>query len=97
MYKLDAEAFQHFILMLPVHKSLSCILSYVIVAVVYVIFACRAKEMIMKAIHNNDFLRNLENVQVTEIVDCMYERQFKKDQYICREGGVGTQLYVIAG
>lgn len=51
----------------------------------------------MKAIHNNDFLRNLENVQVTEIVDCMYERQFKKDQYICREGGVGTQLYVIAG
>ena len=51
----------------------------------------------MNAIQNNDFLRNLERVQVTEIVDCMYERVFTKEQYICREGGVGTQLYVISG
>lgn len=57
----------------------------------------RAKELITKAIQNNDFLRNLERVQISEIVDCMYEREFSKEQYICREGGVGTQLYVIAG
>ena len=51
----------------------------------------------MKAIQNNDFLRNLERVQVAEIVDCMYERAFTKEQFICRENSVGTQLYVIAG
>ena len=51
----------------------------------------------MKAIQNNDFLRNLERVQMNEIVECMYERVFTKEQYICRENSVGTQLYVIAG
>ncbi len=57
----------------------------------------RVKELIMKAITSNDFLRNLETVQINEIIDCMYERKFTREQYICREGGVGTQLYVIAG
>ena len=51
----------------------------------------------MKAIQNNDFLRNLERVQINEIVDCMYERVFTREQFICRENSVGTQLYVIAG
>lgn len=42
-------------------------------------------------------MRNLEPVQINEIVECMYEREFKKDQFVIREGGVGTQLYVISG
>ncbi len=58
---------------------------------------CRIRSDILKAIQGNDFLRNLEKVQINEIVDCMYERSFTKDQYICREGGVGTQFYVISG
>ena len=57
----------------------------------------RSKELIVKAIHDNDFLRNLEKVQISEIVDCMFQREFGQGQFICREGGVGTQLYVIAG
>lgn len=57
----------------------------------------RSKELIIKAINGNDFLKNLEKVQINEIVDCMYIREFAADQYICREGGVGTQLYVLAG
>ena len=36
-------------------------------------------------------------MQINEIVDCMYQREYRRDHYICREGGVGTQLYVIAG
>lgn len=56
----------------------------------------RSKELIVKAIHDNDFLRNLEKVQISEIVDCMFQREFGQGQFICREGGVGTQLYVIA-
>ena len=51
----------------------------------------------MKAIADNDFMRNLEPVQCNEIVECMYEREFKKEQFVIREGGVGTQLYVISG
>lgn len=53
--------------------------------------------MILKAISNNDFLKNLEKLQINEIVDCMSPLEFKQDQYICREGAVGTELYVIAG
>ena len=51
----------------------------------------------MKAIADNDFMRNLEPVQCNEIVECMYEREFRREQYVIREGGVGTQLYVISG
>ena len=50
----------------------------------------------MKAIYDNDFLKFLTKLQVNEIVDCMYESHFTKDQFICREGSVGTQLYVIS-
>ena len=60
-------------------------------------YLLRSKELIIKAIHDNDFLRNLEKVQISEIVDCMFQREFGQGQFICREGGVGTQLYVIAG
>ena len=62
-----------------------------------IILFFRSKELIVKAIHDNDFLRNLEKVQISEIVDCMFQREFGQGQFICREGGVGTQLYVIAG
>ena len=51
----------------------------------------------MKAIADNDFMRNLEPVQINEIVECMYEREFKKEQFVIREGGVGTQLFVLSG
>ena len=60
-------------------------------------YTCRSRELIMKAIADNEFMRNLEQMQINEIVDCMYMREFKKDQFVIREGGVGTQLYVIAG
>lgn len=60
-------------------------------------YMCRSKELIIKAIDDNDFLRNLDSVQINEIVDCMYQREFTNEQYICREGSVGTELYVISG
>ncbi len=53
--------------------------------------------MIVKAFYANDFLKNLEKTQISEIVECMYQKEFKKDQYIIREGAVGTELYVITG
>lgn len=56
----------------------------------------RSKELITKAINENDFLRNLGSLQISEIVDCMFRREFTKEQFICREGSVGTELYVIS-
>lgn len=56
----------------------------------------RFKDLIMKAIADNEFMRNLEPVQINEIIDCMYAREFKREQFVIREGGVGTQLYVIS-
>lgn len=56
----------------------------------------KSKKLITDAINENDFLKNLDKIQIKEIVDCMYQREYRKEQYICREGGVGTQLYVTA-
>ena len=64
---------------------------------VFLYFFLRSKDLIFKAITNNDFLKNLEKVQINEIVECMYQKEFKKDQFVIREGAVGTELYVITG
>ena len=60
------------------------------------VFYFRSKKLIAEAINDNDFLKNLDKKQIAEIVGCMYQREFKQHQYICKEGGVGTQLYVLA-
>ena len=60
-------------------------------------FFRRAKEIIRKAIKDNDFLTNLELSQVQELVECMYQMEFKKTDYIIREGEPGSHLYVIEG
>jgi cGMP-dependent protein kinase len=52
--------------------------------------------MIFRAITTNDFLKNLEKVQINEIVESMHQKEFKADQYVCREGAIGTELYVIS-
>ncbi|CAG2240366.1 PRKG1 [Mytilus edulis] len=56
----------------------------------------RSKQLIKDAIHDNDFLKNLDSTQVREIVDCMYEKKIKQGHYIIREGDAGQHLYVSA-
>lgn len=46
---------------------------------------------------DNNFLKNLDTIQVREIVDCMYEKRVKAGQYVIREGEGGQHLYVAAG
>lgn len=70
---------------------------YILSVCVYACLYYRSKDLIVRAINANDFLKNLEKVQVTEIVECMFPVEFKQDQFICREGAVGTELYVITG
>eukprot|EP00731_Ephydatia_muelleri_P017650 Em0010g748a len=55
------------------------------------------RTFINEAFNHNDFLKNLEKVQLNEMVDCMYIREFDRGQFICREGQAGTELYVLAG
>jgi len=49
------------------------------------------------ALKDNDFLTNLEAQQVAELVEVMYQKEFKKGEYIIREGEPGSHLYVIEG
>jgi cGMP-dependent protein kinase len=55
----------------------------------------KAKENIRQGLKDNDFLTNLDPSQVRELVDVMYQKDFKKDEYIIREGEPGQNLYVI--
>ncbi|KAK3720306.1 hypothetical protein QZH41_020387 [Actinostola sp. cb2023] len=55
----------------------------------------RSKELIKEAILDNDFLKNLESSQIKEVVECVYEKQFKRDEYIIKEGDPGSHLYVL--
>lgn len=64
------------------------------------LFVCRvtrSKQLIKDAINENDFLKNLETAQVREIVDCMYPKNYSKNDMIVKEGDIGQALYVIAG
>lgn len=51
----------------------------------------------MEAVHTNDFMCNVNDVQMADIIDYMYEIVYIKGQFICRQESVGYQLYVIAG
>ena len=58
---------------------------------------CRSKQVIRDAIMDNNFLKNLDAVQVREIVDCMYEKRIRTGHFVIKEGDPGQHLYVAAG
>lgn len=53
--------------------------------------------MIKDAIMDNDFLKNLDSVQLREVVECMFEKAYSRGQFIIQEGEQGQLLYVSAG
>ncbi|CAK9300083.1 unnamed protein product [Gordionus sp. m RMFG-2023] len=56
----------------------------------------RSKQMIKDAILKNDFLKNLDQLQIKEIIECMYEKYIKAEQWVIREGDLGQHLFVLA-
>lgn len=46
---------------------------------------------------DNDFLKKLEASQIREVMECMYEKKCKKDEYVIKEGEQGSHLYVLEG
>ncbi|KFM60465.1 cGMP-dependent protein kinase, isozyme 2 forms cD4/T1/T3A/T3B, partial [Stegodyphus mimosarum] len=55
----------------------------------------RSKELIQRAILENDFMKNLETVQIREITDCMYPVEYGQDSVIIKEGEVGSVVFVM--
>ncbi|XP_068711115.1 cGMP-dependent protein kinase 1-like isoform X2 [Montipora capricornis] len=55
----------------------------------------KSKELIKDAILDNDFLKKLEASQIREVVECMCEKKWKKDEYVIKEGDQGSDLYVL--
>ncbi|XP_013790560.1 cGMP-dependent protein kinase, isozyme 2 forms cD4/T1/T3A/T3B-like isoform X1 [Limulus polyphemus] len=55
----------------------------------------QSKELIKNAILDNDFMKNLEIVQIGEITDCMYPVEYAKDSLIIKEGEVGSVVFVM--
>lgn len=53
------------------------------------------RKLIENAIRENDFMKNLDQVQVKEITSCMYPVNFAKNELIIREGDVGKSVYVM--
>merc|ERR1712141_474182 len=55
----------------------------------------KSRDLIKSAIMDNDFMKNFESTQVTEIVDCMYPIEYAKGALIIKEGDVGSIVYVM--
>uniref|UniRef100_A0A1B0GHS1 cGMP-dependent protein kinase n=2 Tax=Lutzomyia longipalpis TaxID=7200 RepID=A0A1B0GHS1_LUTLO len=56
----------------------------------------RSKQLIKDAIMDNDFMKNLDCLQIRELVDSMYSREYPAGEYVIREGEAGSHLYVSA-
>lgn len=55
----------------------------------------KSRELIQQAILDNDFMKNLEIIQIREITDCMCPVEYAKDSIIIKEGDVGSVVYVM--
>jgi len=56
----------------------------------------RSRTIIKEAIMENDFLKNLSQGQVRELVEAMHEKTVAKGCYVIREGELGSHIYVSA-
>lgn len=56
----------------------------------------RSKQQIKDAVQENDFLKNLDCVQIRELVESMYSRDVDFGEFIVRENEPGNHLFVSA-
>lgn len=55
----------------------------------------QTKQLIKQAIHDNDFLKNLNQSQIEEITLCMFPVSHARDSIIIKEGDIGSVVYVM--
>jgi cGMP-dependent protein kinase len=53
-----------------------------------------SKILIKNAIMENDFLKNIDALQIKEIIDSMYNLEYHAGEYVIKEGDSGAHLYV---
>jgi len=53
----------------------------------------RTKHLIKQALCKNQFLKNLNTNQISEIVDVMYMKDFEAGAYVIRKGDPGTDSF----
>ena len=49
------------------------------------------------AIQDNEFMQNLDDTQVNEIIECMYSVDYQADSIIIQEGDTGSSVFVMEG
>ncbi|UXI14611.1 uncharacterized protein NH340_JMT00554 [Sarcoptes scabiei] len=54
-----------------------------------------SRKIIKNAILDNDFMKNLEEFQISEITDCMYPVEYAQNLFIIKEGDIGSAVYII--
>jgi cGMP-dependent protein kinase len=58
----------------------------------------RSRELIKTAILDNDFMKNLDSLQIEEIIDCMYLVEYAAGSLIIKEGDMeNNTVYVLEG
>lgn len=45
---------------------------------------------------DNDFLKHIDSLQIRELVESMFSREFSTGDYVIREGEAGAHLFVSA-
>ncbi|XP_055332267.1 cGMP-dependent protein kinase 1-like isoform X2 [Paramacrobiotus metropolitanus] len=55
----------------------------------------KSKATIKQAILENDFMKNYDHQEISEIVDCMYYVEYAADEIIIQEGEDGKLMYVL--
>ncbi|RWS27628.1 cGMP-dependent protein kinase: isozyme 2 forms cD4/T1/T3A/T3B-like protein, partial [Leptotrombidium deliense] len=55
----------------------------------------KSRELITNALLDNDFMKNLEMIQIKEITDCMYPIEYPNGALIIKENDVGSVLYIM--
>ncbi|KPM10667.1 cGMP-dependent protein kinase, isozyme 2 forms cD4/T1/T3A/T3B-like protein [Sarcoptes scabiei] len=51
-----------------------------------------SRKIIKNAILDNDFMKNLEEFQISEITDCMYPVEYAQNLFIIKEGDIGSAV-----
>lgn len=77
---------------------------FIFIIIFYIIFTrswivpnadFRTKHLIKQALCKNQFLKNLNTNQISEIVDVMYPKDFEAGAYVIRKGDPGTDTFHI--
>jgi len=55
------------------------------------------RQLIKRALTNNDFLKKIDKNQIYEIVNCMKVESYKQGQFIVKQLDGGNHFYVSAG